>query len=143
MNITEFLKTGNYLGLQVGSSEENIYSVFSKKDLGKKYYFDKSNKNDGFSYFCDSLEIMVIDSKIYSLGFDLARCPVTILNKQTIYYSTSLELIMRYLDVADIEWRFEKQYCDNRKLTIKTEGNVLVGCVYEKGNYWLSKFKVY
>ncbi|EPF5870196.1 hypothetical protein ACWQEN_004277 [Morganella morganii] len=51
--------------------------------------------------------------------------------------------LMRYLDVADIEWSFENKYCNGRELTIKTEGNVLLGCIYDKGNYWLSKIKVF
>lgn len=51
MDLTDFLKTGMYLGLKVGLAEEEIYSCFKKKDLGKKHYFDKLNKNRGFSYF--------------------------------------------------------------------------------------------
>ncbi|WP_218055840.1 hypothetical protein, partial [Gilliamella sp. Gris3-2] len=138
---TDFLRTGIYLGLKVELPEKEIYSIFQKKDLGKKYYFDKFKKSEGFSYFYDSLEIMVVNSKIYSIGFDLARHPVTLLNNIIIYSETSFELIMKYLDIADINWSFEKQYCYSRELTIKTEGNVLIGCVYDKGNYWLSKFK--
>ncbi|WP_227989369.1 hypothetical protein, partial [Morganella morganii] len=61
----------------------------------------------------------------------------------SICSETSFELIMRYLDVADIEWSFENKYCNGRELTIKTEGNVLLGCIYDKGNYWLSKIKVF
>ncbi|OCG36398.1 hypothetical protein A9G32_05115 [Gilliamella sp. Gris3-2] len=129
------------MGLKVELPEKEIYSIFQKKDLGKKYYFDKFKKSEGFSYFYDSLEIMVVNSKIYSIGFDLARHPVTLLNNIIIYSETSFELIMKYLDIADINWSFEKQYCYSRELTIKTEGNVLIGCVYDKGNYWLSKFK--
>lgn len=143
MNLTDFLRTGIFLELKVGSSEKDLYSVFSKKDLGKKYYFDNLNKHDGFSYFYNSLEIMLIDTKIYSLGFDLARCPVTILNDISICSTTSFELVVRYLDIADIDWSFENKYCNNRELTIKTQGNVLLGCVYDKGNYWLSKFKTF
>jgi len=143
MDLTDFLKTGSYLTLQVGSPEKDIYSIFSKKDLDKKYYFDELNKDEGFSYFYDALEIMIIDSKIYSLGFDLARCPVTLLNDITICSETSFELLMRYLDIANIEWSFEIKYCNNRESAIKTEGNVLLGCVYDRGNYWLSKFKVF
>ena len=143
MDLTDFLRTGIYLGLKVGLSEKEIYSIFQKKNLGKKYYFDKFKKSEGFSYCYDSLEIMVVNSKIYSIGFDLARHPVTLLNNIIIYSETSFELIMKYLDIADINWSFEKQYCYSRELTIKTEGNVLIGCVYDKGNYWLSKFKTF
>ncbi|MDP9530913.1 hypothetical protein [Pseudomonas protegens] len=143
MNLTAFLKTGKYLELKIGSPENDVHSIFSKKVLGQKHYFDNSNKNEGFSYFCDALEIMITDSKIYSLGFDLARCPVTILNNLSICNETSFELILRYLDIADIEWAFEKKYCNGRELTIKTEGGVLLGCTYEKGNYWLSKIKIF
>ncbi len=143
MNLTDFLKTGTYLALKIGSHEKDVYSIFSKEDLGQKYYFDNSNENEGFSYFYDALEIMIIDSKIYSLGFDLARCPVSILNDLSIYSETSFELIMRYLDIADIKWSIENKYSNGRELTIKTEGNVLLGCVYDKGNYWLSKIKVF
>ena len=51
MDLTNFLRTGMYLKLKVGLAEEDIYSYFKKKDLGKKHYFDKLNKNGGFSYF--------------------------------------------------------------------------------------------
>lgn len=143
MNLTSFLKTGTYLSLKIGSHEKDVYSIFPKKDLGQKYYFDNKNKHGGFSYFHDALEIMIINSVVYSIGFDLARCPVFILNDLSICSETSFELIMRYLDVADIEWSFENKYCNGRELTIKTEGNVLLGCIYDKGNYWLSKIKVF
>ncbi|QGM68390.1 hypothetical protein [Proteus mirabilis] len=76
MNLTSFLKTGTYLSLKVGASEKDVYSVFSKEDLGQKYYFDNANKHEGFSYFYDALEIMIINSVVYSIGFDLVRCPV-------------------------------------------------------------------
>lgn len=89
--------------------------------MGQKCYFDNKNKHEGFSYFHDALEIMIINSVVYSIGFDLARCPVFILNDLSICSETSFELIMRYLDVADIEWSFENKYCNGRELTIKTE----------------------
>lgn len=44
MDLTNFLKTGTYLKLKVGLSEENIYSCFKKKDLSKKYYYNKLDK---------------------------------------------------------------------------------------------------
>lgn len=143
MNLTDFLRTGIFLTLKVGSSKKDLYTVFSKQDLGKKYYYNNLNKHDGFSYFYDSLEIMLINSKIYSLSFDLARCPVTILNDISICSTTSFELVIRYLDIADIDWSFETKYCKKRELTIKTQGNVLLGCIYDKGDYWLSKFKIF
>lgn len=143
MNVTGFLKTGTYLELTIGSPEDDVYSVLSKEGLGQKYYFDDLHENEGYSYFYEALEIMIADSKVYSLGFDLARCPVTILNDLCICNETSFELVLRYLDVADIEWLFEKKYCNGRELTIKTEGGVLLGCTYDKGNYWISKIKVF
>ncbi len=143
MNITEFLRTGEYLTLKVGSPERDLYSIFPKKELGKKHYHSSADKEEGFSYFYNALEIMIIDSKIYSIGVDLERCPVTMLNNVFMDKGTSFELILRYLDLAEIKWFFEAKYCNDRKITVKTEGNVIFGCVYEKGNYWLSKFKVY
>lgn len=143
MNLTGFLKAGAYLALKIGSPEKDVYSALSKEDLGQKYYFDDLHESEGYSYFYESLEIMIADSMVYSLGFDLARCPVTILNDLYICNETSFELVMRYLDIANIEWSFEKKYCNGRELTIKTEGGVLLGCTYDKGNYWLSKIKVF
>lgn len=145
MDLTNFLKTGTYLKLKVGLSEENIYSCFKKKDLSKKYYYNKLDKNEGFSYFYGdgALEIMVIDSKIYSLQFDPARNPVTLLNDITVSPKTSFELIIKYLDIADIKWTFYQKYCYSRELTIKTEGNIFIGCVYDKGDYRLSKFQIF
>ena len=101
------------------------------------------NKNEGFSYFYNALEIMVINSKIYSLKFDPACHSVTLLNDITISSKTSFELIIKYLDIADIKWSFYQKYCYSRELTIKTEGNTLIGCVYDKGDYRLSKFQIF
>lgn len=147
MDLTNFLKTGTYLKLKVGLSEENIYSCFKKKDLSKKYYYNKLDKNEGFSYFYGdgALEIMVIDSKIYSLQFDPARYPYifTLFNNIIISHKTSFELIIKYLDIADIKWSFYQRYCHSRELTIKTEENIFIGCVYDKGDYKLSKFQVF
>ncbi|MCX8641750.1 MULTISPECIES: hypothetical protein [unclassified Gilliamella] len=143
MNITDFLKTGRYLDLAVGLSEHNLYSILPKKSLGKKHYYNSDNHNKGFSYFYQALEVMIIDSKIYSLGFDITSCPVTLLNDQVINAKSSFEFILKCLDIVDIEWNFEQQYCNNRELTIKTAGNVLCGCVHDKGDYWLTQFKVF
>ena len=143
MNLTNFLRTGVYLRLKVGLKEKKIYSTLKKKDLSKKHYYNKLNKNEGFSYFYDALEIMVIDSKIYSLQFDPARNPVTLLNDITVSPKTSFELIIKYLDIADIKWTFYQKYCYSRELTIKTEGNIFIGCVYDKGDYRLSKFQIF
>ena len=143
MDLTNFLRTGVYLKLKVGLVEEEIYSVFKKEDLIEKCYFDRLNKEKVFSYFYNALEIRVIDSKINSLNFYLARYPVTLLNENIIYSETNFELIIKYLDIANIKWYFDKQIYYSRELAIKTEGNVLISCVYDKGNYWLSKFQTF
>ena len=101
------------------------------------------NKNEGFSYFYDALEIMVINSKIYSLQFDPTCNSVTLLNDITVTPRTSFELIIKYLDIADLKWTFYQKYCYSRELTIKTEGNIFIGCVYDKGDYRLSKFQIF
>ncbi|MBI0068076.1 MULTISPECIES: hypothetical protein [unclassified Snodgrassella] len=142
MNLTNFLRTGKFLKLKIGLSEKKIYSVFKKKYLGKKNYFNKLNKDEGFSYYYDGLQIIIVDSKIHTIGFDLTYNPITLLNNIFIYPETSLELIMKYLDIADIEWCFEKRNHYGRELTIRTEGNVLISCIYDKGNYRLSKFQI-
>ena len=141
MDLTNFLRTGMYLKLKVGLAEEDIYSYFKKKDLGKKHYFDKLNKNRGFSYFFKALQIRIINFKIYSLGFDLTHYPVSLLDNIILYPETSFELILNYLDIANIEWSVNQQYCCDRVAAIQTEGNVLISCIYEKGNYCLSKFQ--
>ncbi|OCG12237.1 hypothetical protein A9G24_08935 [Gilliamella sp. App6-5] len=143
MNIKNFLETGSYLGLKVGLSEQALYAILPPKVLGKKHYFDESNKDEGFSYFYHAIEIMIIEAKIYSLGVDVERSSLTFFNDFTINANSSFELILKYLDIANIAWQFEQQYCYQREITIKTQGNVLLGCVYDKGDYRLSKFKVF
>ena len=118
MDLTNFLRTGMYLKLKVGLAEEDIYSCLKKKDLGKKHYFDKLNKNGGFSYFFKSLQIRIINSKIYSLGVDLTHYPVSLLDNIIIYPETSFELILNYLDIANIEWSVNQQYCCDRVAAI-------------------------
>ena len=130
MNLTNFLKTGKFLKLKIGLPEKKIYSVFKKKYLGKKNYFNKLNKDEGFSYYYDGLQIIIVDSKIHTIGFDLIYNPITLLNNIFIYPETSLA------------WCFEKRNHYGRELTIRTEGNVLISCIYDKGNYRLSKFQI-
>lgn len=140
MNITEFLKTGEYLNLAIGMPEVEIYSLISKKQLGNKNYFDKNNKKEGYTYFYTSLEIMIINSNIYSIGFDLSRGTV-VLCDTTISENMSFELILRCLDIYNIKWSFYDKYCYQRELAIKTEGEVILGCSFDKGEYTLSKIK--
>ncbi|HEK0623179.1 TPA: hypothetical protein ACKRZV_003787 [Proteus mirabilis] len=44
MKLTSFLKSGIYLSLKVGFREKEVYSIFSKEDLGQKYFFNNANK---------------------------------------------------------------------------------------------------
>lgn len=143
MDVTAFLKTGNYNNIRVGMPLKELYSSLDENSLGSKWYYNNNDISEGYSYFYRALELMIINDELYSLRVNLNTSENIILHDYLINEQTSFETLLKLLDVAGISWNVDAKYCYDREIGVVTEGNVLLGCIFARGGYWLSSFQVF
>jgi hypothetical protein len=140
MELTKFLKTGEIANIFINMNVVELKKVIGQRPFKKKQLIDENEDNTYLIYFKE-IEICILNNRVHSITVDLDANVFTLLHKFEIKTSMSFDLILRFLDFAEIKWELCQKYCYNKEVSIITEGGVILGCVYDPELYWISKLQ--
>jgi hypothetical protein len=145
LDLVTFLKTAEIGDLKAGMSYEEYCSKFGEIPKKDQYPIDSNDPDYGFHYFnAEGIELTFIEKVLYTISLDPARLVFELLDETRITANTTLENILEYLSLLQIDWEFMPKYTFKQQAIIQTNTGVQISFNYTKGyGMLLSRIQYY
>ena len=143
IDIYELLKSGDLLGVSMGSSERDISVALGKKAPEK---INVGIDNLGpIALLYGGLEFHLFDDKVINIIIKMANYQTDASNiwigskENTINRKTTLNKMIKILNKNKIHWEFYSKYSSGKRIELITEGSTTIEFLAEKNRILINR----